>query len=208
MTGRNDRRGRGRGSARPTPTRRADGRRAGGSRSDRARVESRRAEISDPLDTAASIDDDIDEATATPVGRDVGSTVAADRPRRRLVRGMSPKRAVILAMVVSVVALTLAVPLRTYFSQQSEADQLAGANSSLRTEVSELQSKVDEQSDPAYIQAQARDRLQFVMPGDKAVVMQFPIPPAKSDEEKRAERLAGNAWYTNLLDSVSTPAQR
>ncbi|MCX6470244.1 MAG: septum formation initiator family protein [Corynebacteriales bacterium] len=183
-----------------------------GSRMDRARTESRRAETPvtpDPLDTAASVDDDIDPSPRREAGRDVGSTaVVEDRPRRRLVRGMSPKRAVLLAMVVSVVALTLAVPLRTYFSQQSESDQLAGANTSLRTEVSELQSKVDEQNDPAYIQAQARDRLQFVMPGDKAVVMQFPTPPAKSDEEKRAERRAGNAWYTNLLDSVSTPVDR
>lgn len=66
----------------------------------------------DPLDTAASVDDDLDRSPRDETGRDVGSTaVVDDRPRRRLVRGMSPKRAVLLAMVGDV-ALTLAVPLR------------------------------------------------------------------------------------------------
>lgn len=124
------------------------------------------------------------------------------------VRGLSPKRAVVLALVLSVVALTLAVPLRTYFSQRSEFDQLRSTNSSLRQEVSDYQAKVDEQSDPANIAALARDRLQFVMPGDKALVMQFPTPPEKSDEQKRAERRAGDPWYSQLLESVSTPAEK
>ncbi|WP_299575662.1 septum formation initiator family protein [uncultured Williamsia sp.] len=135
-------------------------------------------------------------------------------PRRRMpaswegltVGGLSPKRAVILALVVSAVALTLAVPLRTYFAQRSEAEQLRSANASISRDVASLQKKVDEQNEPSYIQEQARSRLLMVKPGETPLVMQFPAPPEKSADEKRAERQASNPWYTNLLDAVSTPA--
>ncbi len=182
--------GRTRRTARPASGRRVDGRReqrrdlrrADGDRD--ARISSARSEV------------------------DPEAGVVESAPTAGRVRGLSPKRAVVLALVLSVVALTLAVPLRTYFSQRSEFDQLRSTNSSLRKEVSDYQAKVDEQSDPANIAAQARDRLQFVMPGDKALVMQFPTPPEKSDEQKRAERRAGDPWYSQLLESVSTPVQK
>ena len=183
--------GRTRRTARPTSGRRVEGRRE-------QRRDSRRA-----------TDGGRDAATST--GRsDVAADgrVAESSPATGRVRGLSPKRAVVLALVLSVVALTLAVPLRTYFSQRSEADQLRATHSALVQQNSELQSKVDEQNDPANIMAQARERLQFVMPGDKALVMQFPTAPEKSDEQKRAERRAGAPWYTQLLESVSTPAEK
>jgi cell division protein FtsB len=137
-------------------------------------------------------------------------------PRRRMpaswegltVGGLSPKKAVILALVVSAVALTLAVPLRTYFAQRSEAEQLRSANAAISREVAQLQQKVDEQNEPSYIEDQARNRLLMVRPGETPLVMQFPSPPEKSEDEKRAERQASNPWYTNLLDAVSTPAGR
>ncbi|GAA2051651.1 FtsB family cell division protein [Williamsia deligens] len=124
------------------------------------------------------------------------------------VGGLSPKKAVLLALVISAVALTLAVPLRTYFAQRSEAEQLRSANASISREVGELQQKVAEQDDPAYVEEQARQRLLMVRPGEIPLAMQFPTPPEKSDDQKRAERQASNPWYTNLLDAVSTPTAR
>ncbi|GAA1455977.1 septum formation initiator family protein [Williamsia maris] len=182
--------GRTRRTARPTSGRRVEGRRE-------QRRDLRRTDNGRDARTSA------DRAEVAS-----GSGVVDSAPATGRVRGLSPKRAVVLALVLSVVALTLAVPLRTYFSQRSEADQLRSTNSSLRQEVSDYQAKVDEQSDPANIAALARDRLQFVMPGDKALVMQFPTAPEKSDEQKRAERRAGDPWYSQLLESVSTPAEK
>jgi cell division protein FtsB len=118
---------------------------------------------------------------------------------------LNPKRAVILAAVLSLLALTLAVPMRTYFSQQTEFDELRASNAQLQLEVSEYEEKVAEQNDPAYIEAQARERLQFVMPGEKPLLMQYPVPPEKTDEELTAEENAANPWYTNLLGSISVP---
>ncbi len=182
--------GRVRRSAPPTSGRRAEGRR--GERRDLRRADGApRSRVA--WGAAQSDTEDIAAESAPAIGR---------------VRGLSPKRAVVLALVLSVVALTLAVPMRTYFSQRSEADQLSTTNSTLRREVSDYQRKVDEQSDPANIMVQARSRLQFVMPGDKALVMQFPTPLSKSDEQERAERRANDPWYSQLLESVSTPAAK
>ncbi|WP_343287259.1 septum formation initiator family protein [Gordonia sp. SID5947] len=119
--------------------------------------------------------------------------------------GLDAKRAIILALVISVVALTLAMPVRTYFSQRAEFDQLRASNDRLRSEVTDYQQKVNEQGDPAYIEAKARERLQFVRPGEKALVMMFPDDDARIAAQKQAQERARNPWYGNLWESVSTP---
>lgn len=208
-----------------------DGRSAGSSA--RRRVEDRRtgrrpdSRASERRRTPRVTDDalgpDVTEVPETDTSADAPETIEARErsrpviaPRRRMpaswegltVGGLSPKKAVILALVVSAVALTLAVPLRTYFAQRSEAEQLRSANASISRDVASLQKKVDEQNEPSYVAEQARQRLNLVMPGETPLVMQFPAPPEKSEDEKRAERQASNPWYTNLLDAVSTPAGR
>ncbi len=118
---------------------------------------------------------------------------------------MDTKRAVVLALVLSVVALTLAMPLRTYFSQRSEFDQLRSSNQQLARQVADYQQKVNEQNDPAYIEAKARERLQFVKPGETPLVMMFPDDDARKAAQKQAEERASNPWYGNLWDSIANP---
>ncbi|SIR77944.1 FtsB family cell division protein [Williamsia sterculiae] len=120
--------------------------------------------------------------------------------------GLNPTRAIVLAVVVSVIALTLAVPLRTYFSQRSQFEQVEASNSQLEEQVADYQRKVQNQDDPAYVKAQARSRLNFVMPGDKPLVLEHPQPPTPSPDQQKAMREAANPWYSNLLQSIATPA--
>ncbi|WP_439032203.1 septum formation initiator family protein [Gordonia terrae] len=112
---------------------------------------------------------------------------------------------VITVVVVCVVALTLAMPLRTYFSQRAEFRQLTASNEQLQREVADYQQKVNEQNDPAYIEAQARTRLQFVKPGEIPLVMLFPAEEARREAAERAEQRARAPWYGNLWDTLSTP---
>ncbi|WP_081604319.1 MULTISPECIES: septum formation initiator family protein [Gordonia] len=120
---------------------------------------------------------------------------------------VDPKRAAIIGLVVVFLALTLAVPLRTYLAQRSEFNRLQESNAALSAEVADLQKKVTEQNDPAYIEAQARARLQYVKRGEKQVVV---IAPNREQQEAadEAERVrAANPWYQNMWDAVSTPPE-
>ncbi|OBC09037.1 septum formation initiator family protein [Gordonia sp. 852002-50816_SCH5313054-c] len=115
------------------------------------------------------------------------------------------KRAVVLSLVIGVVALTLAMPLRTYFSQHTEFSQLEESNAQLRDQVADYQQKVNEQNDPAYIEAKARERLKLVKPGETPFVMLYPDEAARSAERQREAAHEANSWYGNLWQSVSTP---
>lgn len=117
-------------------------------------------------------------------------------------RSISPRRAIVLAVVATVVVLTLAVPLRTFFDQKSELENLRNSNASLQIEVNQYRKKVVLQNDPAYIEAQARERLQFVMPGEKPLIVQRPGDGARQstgDDNSKTKRL----WYGKLWDAIS-----
>ncbi|MBD0020524.1 hypothetical protein GII33_06340 [Gordonia pseudamarae] len=106
------------------------------------------------------------------------------------------------------VALTLAAPLRNSMSNRSEFAQLSASNSDLRKQIAYYEQKINEQNDPAYIEAQARERLHFVYPGEKAVVMMYPGDDARKAAERQAAQHANNPWYSNLWDAVATPPKK
>ena len=72
-------------------------------------------------------------------------------------------------MMLGLVILTvivLAPSLRLVVEQQMQLATLSQAVAEQKKEVSELEGDVARWSDPAYIEAQARDRLVYVFPGD------------------------------------------
>ncbi|EUA29933.1 septum formation initiator family protein [Mycobacterium xenopi 4042] len=87
-----------------------------------------------------------------------------------------------LAAVVCVLTLTIAGPVRTYFAQRTEMNQLAATEAALRRQIADLEQQKVKLADPAYIAAQARERLGFVKPGDIPYQVQLP-PTAASPNE-------------------------
>ncbi|MFT3663365.1 MAG: septum formation initiator family protein [Gordonia sp. (in: high G+C Gram-positive bacteria)] len=124
------------------------------------------------------------------------------------IASVNARRAIGLLAVLVLLALTLAVPTRTYLAQRAEFNRLEAENAQLAQEVDELQKRVTEQNDPAWIEQEARSRLQFRMPGEKVVVLQFPAKERRQAEEKAAREYAANPWYSNLWDAVSTPPEK
>lgn len=125
----------------------------------------------------------------------------------RTILGLSTGKAVILAIVVGALALTLAVPLRTYFTQRAEAAQLAQERIELEADLAKLRDRRAQQQDPAYVRSEARDRLRLVMPGETPYIVQVPgieapAPPAAPTQSKAPE-----PWYTELWRSISQPQQ-
>ena len=119
--------------------------------------------------------------------------------------GSAARRAAILAAVVCVLTLTIAGPVRTYFAQRTEMRQLAASEEKLRAQIADLEQQKVKLADPAYIAAQARERLGFVKPGDIPFQVQLPpgaVVPAEPGQEAEAAR-AGQPWYTSLWHTIA-----
>ncbi len=83
------------------------------------------------------------------------------RPRARLT-----PRAAILAVLVVILGMALAVPVRQYFEQRSEIAGLERRLSELRAERDALEAKIRRLNDPAYLERVARRCLGMVRPGE------------------------------------------
>ncbi|WP_040774818.1 septum formation initiator family protein [Rhodococcus rhodnii] len=127
-------------------------------------------------------------------------------PTENTVFGLSTGKALTLAVVVLALALTLAMPLRTYLTQRSDMQRVEAERVQLEHDLAELRELRERYDDPAYIEAEARKRLRFVRPGDTAYQVQLPgdyqEPERRADEEAE---LTG-PWYSVLWQSIeSTP---
>jgi cell division protein FtsB len=112
----------------------------------------------------------------------------------------STRRAAVLALLVCVMALSVAVPLRTYLSQRDELAAQQHQQKVLETQVRELEQRRAELSDPKQIEAEARARLGYVKPGETPYIVEVPEkpappPPTESDAD-------GVPWYEKLWHSV------
>jgi cell division protein FtsB len=121
-------------------------------------------------------------------------------------------RAVLLGALVLLLALTLAGPVRQYVAGRQELAQLAAEHDALTERAADLRAQLDRQADPAYVAQQARERLTYVLPGDRLVVVgdagdAGDPGEAPGDADQGAAGQAGSGaavpWYTGLLGSVA-----
>ena len=99
--------------------------------------------------------------------RTARSSATAAVRRRPLFTG----RAVLLGGLVLLLALTLAGPIRQYLAGRAELVRLAAEGRQLDQQAADLQKELERQSDPAYAERQARERLTYVLPGDRLVIV-------------------------------------
>ncbi|WP_327142110.1 FtsB family cell division protein [Nocardia sp. NBC_01327] len=130
---------------------------------------------------------------------------AKSERHERQILGMSTGRAVLLAAVLCGLALTLAVPLRTYFTQRADAAELASQREQLQDDVARLRDRRAQQQDPAYIKSEARDRLRLVMPGETPYIVQIPGIDQPAIPTQPAKAREPDPWYTELWRSISAP---
>ncbi|MET7771542.1 septum formation initiator family protein [Nocardia sp. NPDC005366] len=123
----------------------------------------------------------------------------------RTILGLPTGKAVVLAAVVCALALTLAVPMRTYFAQRAEATDLAQQRQELEADLARLRDRRAQQRDPAYIRAEARDRLRLVMPGETPYIVQVPGIEAPPRPAPPTRSKAPDPWYTELWETISQP---
>ncbi|WP_280234615.1 FtsB family cell division protein [Nocardia cyriacigeorgica] len=157
-----------------------------------------------PSRTARRRPDDKAEPRKIGARKKAASAKGKDSAERTIL-GLSTGKAVILAMVVCALALTLAVPMRTYFSQRAEAAQLAQERRQLESDLARLRDRRAQQQDPAYIRSEAKDRLRLVMPGETPYIVQVPGIEAPARPGPTTPSREPDPWYTGLWRSVSEP---
>lgn len=135
--------------------------------------------------------------------RNAIAEAAEQQSEQRL--GSAARRAAILAVVVCVLTLTIAGPVRTYFGQRTEMKQLSAAEAQLRSQISDLEQQKLKLGDPVFIAAQARERLGFVMPGDIPYQVQLPAgaAPDAIPGVDVAKAPSGQPWYTSLWHTIA-----
>jgi cell division protein FtsB len=133
-------------------------------------------------------------------GRRPGRAASASVRRRPLFSG----RAVLLTAVILLLALTLAGPVRQYLAGRAELVQLAAEGKALDQRIAELQRQLDRQADPAYAEREARERLTYVLPGDRlVVVVDGEAVDGEAETAQESATSEPTSWYEGLLDSVA-----
>jgi len=127
--------------------------------------------------------------------------MSQQRAPRRAVTG----RAIVLATLIVLLLVLLASPLNRYFASRSDLSKAASQLHDDKARLAQLKAQQKQWGDPGYIQAQARHRLQYAMPGDTVYVVVN--HGATNEIDKSATVAAKNApgpgWNTKLWDSVS-----
>lgn len=142
-------------------------------------------------------------AGAAPRARPVASAGEQSSEHRRRGSSLLRQAAILTAVLVAVAAL-VAVPLRNYLEQQDVLAAELAKEAALREQLDELEDQRDALADPDYIRAAARDRLQYVNPGDTPYVIDAPEPviePGQGHVEPEAEQ----PWFDTLWETVSEP---
>lgn len=120
-------------------------------------------------------------------------------------RGLT-RRAAVLALLLVVVAVLLAPYLRAYVQQRAEIAALEQEVAERRQRVAELEDQSRRWQDPAYVAAQARERLRFVWPGETGyVVLDAPQEQERAADPARAAAVGAageGAWFSGLWASV------
>lgn len=110
----------------------------------------------------------------------------------------------ILGIVVIALVLSLAYPIKEYVGQRTEIAALEQDRRETRARVEALEERQRQLQDPAYIEQQARERLNYAMPGDRifVVVDSEPEPTAAEPEQDTAAAGDRESWLERLGESV------
>ena len=133
----------------------------------------------------------------------VGTPMA--RRGLRFTRRRRSGRALALFGILFFLALTLAPPIKHYFTQRA---QISALNAQLLSDSKALDAARKELllwQDPQYVRSQARERLHFVLPGERQyIVTEGPATAGTITPTKVASALEdGQPWYIRLIASIS-----
>ena len=127
------------------------------------------------------------------------------RRQLRFGRRRTSNRVLALSAIFFVLALTIAPPVKHYFTQRAQISALKAQLSADNTALQKAREELLLWQDPEYIKSQARERLHFVLPGERQyIVTDGQTNTSQNGSTKIASSLAdGQPWYSRLIASIS-----
>jgi cell division protein FtsB len=127
------------------------------------------------------------------------------RRQLRFGRRRTSNRILALSAIFFVLALTIAPPVKHYFTQRAQISALKAQLSADNTALQKAREELLLWQDPEYIKSQARERLHFVLPGERQyIVTDGQTNTSQNGSTKIASSLAdGQPWYARLIASIS-----
>ncbi len=127
------------------------------------------------------------------------------RRQLRFGRRRTSNRVLALSVIFFILALTIAPPVKHYFTQRAQISALKAQLSADNTALQKAREELLLWQDPEYIKSQARERLHFVLPGERLyIVIDGENNLQQNGTTKIASSLAdGQPWYARLIASIS-----
>ncbi|KGA12655.1 hypothetical protein GM50_23795 [freshwater metagenome] len=127
------------------------------------------------------------------------------RRQLRFGRRRTSNRVLALSAIFFVLALTIAPPVKHYFTQRAQISALKAQLSADNSALEKARQELTLWQDPEYVKSQARERLHFVLPGERQyIVTEGETQAGQNSTTKVASSLAdGQPWYSRLIASIS-----
>jgi cell division protein FtsB len=118
-------------------------------------------------------------------------------------RGQS--RALTLATILFLMALTIAPPIKHYFTQRAQISALKSQVESNNAALEQARKDLLMWRDPEFIKSQARERLHFVLPGERQYIVtdsegQYTQESGTTVANKIPD---GQPWYARMIASIT-----
>jgi cell division protein FtsB len=126
--------------------------------------------------------------------------------RRQLsFRRRTNNRALAFIVIIFILTLAIAPPVKHYFTQRAQINSLESQLSADSVALQKAREELLRWQDPEYIKSQARERLHFVLPGERQyIVVDGSTTPTQDNTTEIASALTdGQPWYARLIASIS-----
>ena len=121
-------------------------------------------------------------------------------PAKAMAKPSLTGRAIALVGVVSLLVVTLAVPIRELINQRQQIAALAAQNAVVQAQVDDLTVEADRLKDPAFVTSLIRERLHYLLPGEVGYVV---LDPAEAPAPATVAALKPKQpWYSSMWSSI------
>lgn len=119
-------------------------------------------------------------------------------------------RFIAISVVIFIIAVTIAPPAQRYYTQRAQINAIEAEIDSSKSRLAEAEIELQKWRDPNYVKSQARERLHFVLPGERQYLVIGVETEASAVAKKKtpiATKQFGSApWYTKLISSIQQVA--